>query len=126
MPHDVQRVSAHARCMDFVLTSSTVVAAPPDEVFHVVMAIDRLPDWNREIPMVVEAPAELTVGSEWVVSIRAMKTHWDSRSRVLELDPDRHLFVYSSQSDDGNPSFSAWSWQLARTPAGRASPSMSP
>jgi hypothetical protein len=73
---------------------------------------------NLEIPEVVESPAELAVGAEWVVTIHAMKTRWNSRSRVLELDRDRGCFAYRSQSDDGNPSFADWRWQLDPDAAG--------
>ena len=103
--------------MDFSLSTSTVVAAPPGEVYDLITDIDRLPEWNVEIPTVVESPAALEVGAEWVVTIHAMKTRWNSRSRVLELDRDRGRFAYRSQSDDGNPSFADWRWQLDRDPA---------
>lgn len=104
--------------MDFSLTTRTVIPAPPEAVFDVITDVDRLPDWNLEIPKVVESPAELAVGAEWVVTIHAMKTRWNSRSRVLELDRDRGRFAYRSQSDDGNPSFADWRWQLEPDPAG--------
>ncbi|HVM14306.1 MAG TPA: SRPBCC family protein [Egibacteraceae bacterium] len=104
--------------MDFSLTTDTVIPAPPEAVFDVITDIDRLPDWNLEIPKVVESPVDLAVGAEWVVTIRAMKTRWNSRSRVLELDRDRGRFAYRSQSDDGNPSFADWRWQLEPDPGG--------
>jgi len=104
--------------MDFSLTTRTVVPAPPEPVFDLITDIDRLPDWNLEIPKVVESPAELAVGAEWVVTIHAMRTQWNSRSRVLELDRDRGRFAYRSQSDDGNPSFADWRWQLEPDPGG--------
>lgn len=104
--------------MDFSLTTRTVIPAPPETVFDVITDIDRLPDWNLEIPKVVESPADLAVGAEWVVAIHAMKTRWNSRSRVLELDRDRGRFAYRSQSDDGNPSFADWRWRLEPNPGG--------
>ena len=104
--------------MDFSLTTRTVVPAPPEPVFDLITDIDRLPEWNLEIPKVVESPAELAVGAEWVVTIHAMRTQWNSRSRVLELDRDRGRFAYRSQSDDGNPSFADWRWQLEPDPGG--------
>ena len=105
--------------MDYTLHASTVVPAPPEEVFELITDIGRLPDWNLEIPRVVEAPAILDVGTEWIVTIHAMKTHWNSRSRVIEVDRDRGRFAYRSQSDDGNPSHADWRWQLTPAPAGR-------
>ena len=103
--------------MDFSFTASTVAAASPGEVFDLLTDIDRLPAWNLEIPKVVESPAEMRVGAEWVVTIRAMKTRWNSRSRALEVDRQRGRFAYRSQSDDGNPSFADWRWQLDPDPA---------
>ena len=109
----------HTHAMDYMLQASTVVAAPPYEVFDLISDIERLPDWNLEIPRVVDAPAVLEVGTEWVVTIHAMKTHWNSRSRVVEVDRDRWRFAYRSQSDDGNPSHADWRWQLEPAPEGR-------
>jgi uncharacterized protein YndB with AHSA1/START domain len=104
--------------MDFTLHSTTVVALSPGEVFDVITDIERLPDWNREIAKVTASPGLLAVGSEWVVTMHAMKTTWASRSRVLEIDRDSGVFAYRSQSDDGNPSFADWRWQLQPDSAG--------
>jgi uncharacterized protein YndB with AHSA1/START domain len=92
------------------------VDASPDAMFDLITDIDRLPEWNEHIDHIVARPSELTDGAEWVVEMRAMGTHWDSRSRVLELDRDRHRFVHRTQTDDGNPSYAIWTWELA--PAG--------
>lgn len=116
MPDDERRRLAHAGSMDFSLTIRTVIPAQPGAVFAAITDIDRLPDWNLEILKVVESPTDLAVGAEWVVTIRAMKSRWDSRSRVLELDPNR--FAYRSQSDDGNPSYADWLWQVEPDPGG--------
>jgi uncharacterized protein YndB with AHSA1/START domain len=105
--------------MEYTLQATTVVPAEPAEVFDVITDIERLPDWNLEIPKVVTAPAVLDVGSEWVVTIHAMKTHWNSRSRAVEVDRERGRFTYRSQSDDGNPSHAEWRWQLMPAPSGR-------
>lgn len=102
--------------MEYTLQSSILVPGTTDEVFDVLTDIERLPDWNLEIPQVVEHPAVLEVGAVWVVTIHAMKTHWNSRSRVVELDREAGRFAYRSQSDDGNPSHAEWRWQLTSTP----------
>ncbi|MFP5319912.1 MAG: type II toxin-antitoxin system RatA family toxin [Acidimicrobiia bacterium] len=101
--------------MEYTLHATTVVPAPPGAVFDLVTDVERLPDWNLEIPKVVESPAVLEVGSEWVVQIHAMKTRWNSRARVVDIDRDQGVFAYRSQSDDGNPSYADWRWRL--TPA---------
>lgn len=105
--------------MEYTLQASTVVPAAPDEVFDLISDIERLPDWNMEIPRVLEAPSVLKVGAEWIVTIHAMMTHWNSRSRVVEVDRDRGRFAYRSQSDDGNPSHAHWRWRLIPAPEGR-------
>ena len=103
--------------MDYVLNETiTVPDASPGEIFDLITDLDRLPDWNLEIPAVLERPPVLEVGAEWLVTIHAMHLHWNSRSRVVELDRDKGRFRYRSQSDDGNPSYADWSWQLTPAP----------
>jgi uncharacterized protein YndB with AHSA1/START domain len=104
--------------MDFTLHRTAVIEAPPDDVFAVITDIDHLPDWNAEIPRVLESPAALEVGTQWLVEIHALGTHWNSRSQVVELDRSRRRFAYRSVSDDGNPSFADWTWDVADDPAG--------
>jgi uncharacterized membrane protein len=88
-----------------------------DELFGLVTDIARLPEWNEHIHHVVEAPAELADGSEWVVQMRANGARWKSRSQLEELDRAGHRFAYTSRTDDNNPSRGHWSWEL--TPAGK-------
>ena len=104
--------------MDFNQTAETVIKASPREVFDRITDIEHLPDWNLEIPEVLELPAVLEVGAQWVVRMHAMKTHWNSRSTVTELDPARGRFAYRSQSDDGNPSYADWLWELTEVDDG--------
>ncbi len=104
--------------MDFNLTATTVIDAPAAQVFDRVTDIEHLPDWNLEIPKIIERPAVLEIGAQWVVRMHAMKTHWNSRSTVTELDPERGRFAYRSQSDDGNPSYGDWCWDVTDTGAG--------
>ena len=104
--------------MDFNRTATTVIDAPAAEVFERITDIEHLPDWNLEIPKVIERPAVLAVGAQWVVRIHAMKTHWNSRSTVTELDLAKHRFAYRSQTDDSNPSFADWLWELTPTDGG--------
>jgi uncharacterized protein YndB with AHSA1/START domain len=94
------------------------VAAAPDAVFRLITAPDRLPEWNRAIVRVVDAPQQLSVGAEWVVQLSALGQSWPSRSTVLELDPGTRHFAYRSQTDDGNPSYADWSWDVADAPGG--------
>jgi len=94
------------------------VAADPDALFALITDINRLPEWNAHVHHIVEAPAELTDGSEWVIELRAMGSKWNSRARLQELDPVSRRFAHISCSDDGNPSFAYWTWELTPTDAG--------
>ena len=88
------------------------IDASPEQVFAVVTDIARLPDWNRTIQHVVDAPARLEPGSEWVVQLHIPGRTWNSRSRLEELDRDQLRFTYRSQTDDDNPSYAAWTWEV--------------
>jgi uncharacterized protein YndB with AHSA1/START domain len=98
--------------MDFEITETAVVSAPPEAVFDLITDIGRLPEWNREIRAIHEQPATLTPGAEWAVEIHAMGTHWPSRSTVVDCDRAVGVFAYRSQSDDGNPSYGDWLWEV--------------
>jgi uncharacterized protein YndB with AHSA1/START domain len=95
-----------------------VVGADPDEVFRLITTPDRLPEWNRAIVDVVDAPERLTANAQWVVTVTALGQFWPSRSAVVELDPSSRRFAYRSQTDDGNPSYADWSWHVTDAPGG--------
>jgi Polyketide cyclase / dehydrase and lipid transport len=82
-------------------------------MFGLITDVDRLPEWNGLIQLVVEGPTEMTAGAEWVVEMRALGSRWHSRARVEEIDPDRYRFAYRAQTDDGNPSFALRTWTLS-------------
>ncbi len=88
------------------------VPSPPSDVFGLLTDIDRLPEWNSIIVAVVERPEALSPGAEWVVRLKAMGSSWASRSRIEEYDPGRHVFAYRSCTDDGNPSYARWRWEV--------------
>jgi uncharacterized protein YndB with AHSA1/START domain len=77
------------------------VSGAPTDVFSLVSEPSRLPEWNRAITEVVEAPARLEVGSSWI-----------SESRVTTLDSATRTFSYRSRTDDGNPCYADWEWQV--------------
>ena len=89
------------------------LAAPAHVVVDLLTDVARLPEWNAHVERVIEAPAgPLGEGVEWVVLMHAMGRRWPSRSRVSVLDPEAMRFEHTSRSDDGNPSFTLWSWQV--------------
>lgn len=98
--------------------ASIVIARPPSEVFAFITDIDRLPTWNDLITDIVTRPAELQPGAVWKVSMAQGPMRWVSRSTVVEYDPQHLRFVYRSGTDDDNPSFAMWSWQVVRHPTG--------
>lgn len=93
-------------------SASTPMGAAPEAVFSLVTDVARLPEWNRAITEVVEAPQRLDSESEWKVRIHALGQSWVSKSRVSALDPAAGRFAYRSQSDDGNPSYADWEWHV--------------
>ena len=78
----------------------------------VLTDIPGLPTWNRAITRTVDVPAELTEGVEWVVELSALGQRWHSRSHVLELDRQAGVLAYRSCTDDGNPSYAQWRWEV--------------
>ena len=94
-------------------SAAATVGAPPDRVFRLITDVSRLPEWNAIMTEVVDAPAELIEGSEWVVAFKAMNAmRWRSRSRCEELDPVARRFRHRSGTDDGNPSYALWTWEV--------------
>lgn len=102
-----QRESANAR-----------IDAQPEAVFDVVTSMSRLPEWNPAITEVLDAPARLEPGAVWRVRLHALGQSWVSRSEVVAFDPAARRFAYRSQSDDGNPSYADWEWQVEQDGTG--------
>ena len=99
-------------------TATQFVAAPSDAVFALIIAPERLPEWNGAVVRVIDTPDQLRPGAEWVVELSALGQTWASRSTVVDIDPQARHFAYRSQTDDGNPSYADWSWQIADAPEG--------
>jgi uncharacterized protein YndB with AHSA1/START domain len=98
--------------------AESIVEATPDVVFTALTDLARLPSWNHRMTSVVETPAELRPGAEWVVEFRVLGRTWRSRSTLEELDTARRRFVYRSRTDDGNPSEARWEWNVTEHPSG--------
>jgi uncharacterized protein YndB with AHSA1/START domain len=90
------------------------VDATADEVFELITDVDRLPEWNRAIERIAEAPARaLTEGDEWQVVMHPPHLpSWGSRSTVVEIDPGTRTFAYRTVNADGNPSYAQWRWEV--------------
>jgi len=98
------------------VTEDTSVDA--DELFALLVDVERLPDWNEHNHHVVDSPGALVEGAEWDVETRALGSTWNSRARVLELDGAARRFAHRSASDDGNPSYALWTWHVTATEHG--------
>jgi hypothetical protein len=90
----------------------------PDAALRTIIDVHSLPTWNAAITRVLDAPATLNVGDEWVVELSALRQRWSSRSRLILLDRDAREFRYRSATDDGNPSYAEWTWTVAEAPGG--------
>ena len=95
-------------------SATTTLAAPPDVVFATITDLSRLPEWNAAMQATVEGPEVLRPGSEWLVGFRVMGAmRWRSRSRCEALEVEDRTFVHRSGTDDGNPSYAIWTWQVS-------------
>lgn len=99
-------------------TASRDLPVDPDALFETLVNPRKLPEWNQAITRVLDSPATLEPGDEWVVEMSALAQRWPSRSRVKVLDHTTRRFEYASQSDDGNPSYATWSWVVSETRGG--------
>lgn len=105
--------------MTYRISESAHISADPDAVFAAITDPRRLPEWNRAITDVIDAPeARLRAGSIWKVSVHALGSSWVSRSEALVVDTAEGHFAYRSQSDDGNPSYATWEWHVEPSPEG--------
>lgn len=101
--------------MNIRATASRDLPVDPDALFETVVDPQKLPEWNKAITRVIDSPATLEPGDEWVVEMSALAQRWPSRSQVKVLDRTTRRFEYISQSDDGNPSYATWTWVVSET-----------
>ena len=98
---------------EFHGTATATVRASAEETFDLITDLDRLPEWNRAIQRIVERPADVTPAAEWVVVMRPPgMPSWKSRSHVQEIEPGAR-FAYRTHTDDSNPSYALWQWDIA-------------
>ena len=98
---------------EFHGTETVQLAASAPDVFHLLVNVDQLPEWNAHVHHVIERPpGPLAADVEWVIQMRAMGGRWPSRARALTVDRAALSFEHRSCSDDGNPSYAIWSWRV--------------
>lgn len=88
------------------------VDAAPDDVFAAITDIAGLPDWNDRIQRVLLEPDRLEQDAEWLVELKILGQRFQSRSRVLDIDPVARRFRYRS-NPEGDPDFAIWNWEIA-------------
>ena len=104
---------------EFHGTETVQLTAPATDVFDLLIDVDRLPEWNAHVHHVIDkSERPLASGVDSVIQMRAMWTRWPSRSTALTVDRSTLSFEHRSCSDDGNPSYALWSWQVTPTPSG--------
>lgn len=89
---------------------SAVLPTDADVTFAAITDLARLPEWNEQMTEIVDRPEQLAPGAEWVVEFAVFGRRWRSRSTVGMIDAEAGRFEYRTQTDDGNPSFTNWSW----------------
>ena len=92
--------------------ASISVDAPPDRVFATLTDLAGLPSWTPRITGLVELPARLGPGAEWVVASTVAGVTYTVRSSVIELDRAARRFVYRSKREVSDPSFTIWTWKV--------------
>jgi uncharacterized protein YndB with AHSA1/START domain len=93
---------------------------PPDAVFEAIVDVHSLPQWNQRIVEFDDGPDRLEPGDEWVVVMSVLGNRFRSRSKVLELDRAQRRFVHRSAREDGNPTFTVWTWEVVPDDGGAA------
>src|SRR6476620_6170107 len=98
---------------EFHGSATTHVEAPASAVFDTITDIERLPEWNAAVERVIEVPATMDEGAQWVVVIHPRHIpSWHSRATLVLLDRQGLQFAHRSQTDDGNPSHAEWHWTV--------------
>ena len=76
------------------------VDAPAEVVFARLTDVRGLPDWNRRITRVVEAPPKLEAGAEWV---RKPQDHFYGERSGTVRDPFGHEWNVGHAIEDVSP-----------------------
>lgn len=91
---------------------SAVLPVEATAAFLAITDLARLPEWNARMTQVLDLPDRLEPGAEWVVEFAVFGRRWKSRSRVESIDVGALRFAHRTQTDDGNPSFADWHWEV--------------
>ncbi len=98
------------------VSATAALDADAGDVFALITDPRHLPEWNRIMTRVVDAPEKVDVGETWTVEFHALGQSWRSVSTATNFDRGTLEFAYRSGTDDGNPSYADWTWTV--TPSG--------
>ena len=89
------------------------IAAPPEDVFAVILVVVRYPEWNPFTPRMTVRTDEMVVGQECDLDCQMTETELleGEREVVLALDRERFHFCMGTSRTRGRPGIRSFRWQ---------------
>ena len=89
------------------------IATPPEDVFAVILDVDRYPEWNPFTPRMTVRTDEMAVGKEFDLDCQMTETELleGEREVVLALDRERFHFCMGTSRTRGRPGIRSFRWQ---------------
>jgi hypothetical protein len=96
------------------------IAALPEDVFAVILDVDRYPEWNPFTPRMTVRTDEMVVGKEFDLDCQMTETELleGEREVVLALDRERFHFCMGTSRTRGRPGIRSFRWQKCEPSSG--------